>query len=101
MLYTYRIDCWVPPKSGFDLARQNKFFDKFKSVIKALFSDNQSFQIALDTFGQNHEGMVLDSFIIETDKLYEDNKTEILSKIEEEHPGAIVISCKIVDLTKV
>ncbi len=101
MIYTYRIDCWVTPKSGFDLAKQNKFYDKFKSIIKALFSENPAFQIALDNFHNNHDGMVLDSFIIETDQLYEDNEKEILAKIEEEHPGAIMISHNIVKLTKV
>lgn len=101
MTYTYRVDCWVNPKSGFELAKQNKFLDRFKKVIRALFSENKSFQSALDTFGKSYEGMVLESLIIETDQIYEDNQQEIESEIKKKYPEATIISHTIMKLAKV
>jgi hypothetical protein len=100
MLYTYRVDCWVNPKSGFELAKQNKYLARFKKVIRALFSENQPFQKALDSFGKNYEGMVLESLIIETDQLYEDSQVEIESEIKRKYPEAIIISHTILKASK-
>ena len=100
MLYTYRVDCWVNPKSGFELAKQNKFLARFKKVVRALFSENQPFQSALDKFGKNYEGMVLESLIIETDQMYEDLESEIVAEIKNKHPEAIIISHTIMKLEK-
>ena len=100
MLFTYRVDCWVPPKSGFKLAEQNRFLREFKKAIKALLSDNEPFQNALENFGKNHEGMILESVIIESDKMYEDNEEEIILEIKKKHPGAIVVSHCILKLVK-
>jgi hypothetical protein len=100
MLFTYRVDCWVPPKSGFDLAEQNHFMREFKKAIKTLLSKNKPFQSALENFGKNHAGMVLESVIIESDKMYEDNEEEIISEIKKKYRGAIIISHCILKLTK-
>ena len=101
MFYTYRVDCWVNPKSGLDLAEQNKFLMKFKKALSTLLTDNKPFQRALCNFGKNHEGMVLESLIVETDKLYEDNEEEITKSVKEKYPEAILSSHTILKLEKV
>jgi hypothetical protein len=100
MLYTYRVDCWVNPKSGFELAKQNKFMARFKKVVRLLLSENQLFQKALDNFGRSYEGMVLESVMVETDKMYEDNQQEIEVEIRKKYPEAIIISHTIMKLAK-
>ena len=100
MLFTYRVDCWINPKSGFELAKQNKFLTRFKKVVRALFSENQPFQKALDSFGKSYEGMVLESLIIETDQIFENNEEEIVAEIKKKHPEAIIISHTIMKLVK-
>ena len=92
MLYRYRIDCWVYPKSGFELAEQNGFMDKFKKLVGDLFSNNTSVQDAVDNFGNKYEGMILQSLIIESDKNYEDNEDEIITEIRKRIPEAIIAS---------
>jgi len=101
MLYRYRVDCWVNPKSGFELAEQNTFMARFKKVIGDLFSNNPPFQTAIDSFGKRYDGMVLQSFIIESDKMYEDNEEEIVTEIRKKVPEAIIISNTILKLIKV
>ena len=100
MIYTYRVDCWVSPKSGFDLAEKNKFLKKFKNALRDMLSENIPFQRALENFGKKYEGMVLESVIVETDKIYEDNEEEILSEIKKRYPGAVACSHTILKLVK-
>ena len=92
MIYRYRVDCWVYPKSGFELAEQNGFMSKFKRLIGDLFSNNPSVQEAVESFGNKYEGMVLQSLIIESDKSYEENEDEITAAIKKKIPGAIIVS---------
>jgi hypothetical protein len=101
MIYRYRIDCWVNPKSGFELAEQNTFMLKFKKLIRDLFSNNPPFQEAIDKFGNKYDGMVLQSLIVETDKIYEDSEEEIIAEIKKKMPEAIIISHTILKLIKV
>lgn len=101
MVYRYRIDCWVNPKSGFELAEQNSFMVKFKSLVKDLFSNNPPFQEAVDKFGKNYEGMVLQSLTVETDKPYEEAEEEIITEIKKKLPEAIIVSHTILKLIKV
>lgn len=101
MVYRYRIDCWVNPKSGFELAEQNTFMSKFKKLVRDLFANNPPFQEAIDKFGAKYEGMVLQSLIIETDKTYEESEKEIIKEIKRKIPEAIIISHTILKLIKV
>ena len=100
MLYRYRVDCWVNPKSGFELAEQNTFMFKFKKLIGELFSNNPPFQKAISSFSKNYEGMVLQSLIIESDKLYEENEEEIVAEVKKKYLEAIIVSHTILKLVK-
>jgi hypothetical protein len=100
MVYRYRVDCWVYPKSGFELAEQNSFMFKFKKLVREFCSGNLPFQKAIDNFGNSFEGMVLQSFIIESDKLYEENEEEVLAEIKKKIPEAIVVSHTMLKLVK-
>jgi DNA-binding HxlR family transcriptional regulator len=73
---------------------------KFKKLVREMFSNNQPFQKAIDSFGSKYEGMVLQSIIIESDKLYEESEEEVITEIRKKIPEAIIISHTMLKLTK-
>jgi hypothetical protein len=91
-MYTYRVDCWVNPKSGLDLSEQNRFLIKFKKMMSSLLPENNQFQKALDNFAADIEGMVLESIIVESDVVYEKNEKEIINAIRRKRPEAVIAS---------
>lgn len=101
MMYRYRVDCWIPPKSGFDLADFHKATKKIKTALKVLFGEGTNTDRALDAFNKGHEGMVLESLVIESDKRFEDNLDEIKDGIEKRFPGAIIVSHQMLEAVPV
>lgn len=91
MIYKYYVDCWVNPKSGFDLAEFSKATKKIKKIVGKLFNFHQPEKI-IDKFRSGHENMVIERLVIMSDKPYEDNIEEINEKIQKQFPGAEIIS---------
>jgi hypothetical protein len=97
MLYRYRVDCWVPPRSGFDLAEFHDATRRIKQALKILFGRGTATERAVDAFSSGHEGMILESLVIESDKPFKDNETEIKQGIQKRFPGAEIISHQMID----
>ena len=97
MIYRYRVDCWVPPKSGFDLADFHVATKRIQEALKVLFGQNDRVMAALKNFSKGHEGYIVESLVIESDKPYEDNIEEIKEGIQERFPGAEIISHQILE----
>lgn len=89
-LYRYRVDVWIRPISGFELAK----FHAAAKEIRNLFSTHKDFNSLekADKFYKNHKGMILEFLIIETDKPYHENEKEIETAIKERFPGAEIIA---------
>lgn len=97
MLYRYRVDCWVPPRSGFDLAEFHEATRRIKQALKVLFGLGTATEHAVNAFSSGHEGMVLESLVIESDKPFKENEKEIKQGIQKRFPGAEIVSHQMID----
>lgn len=97
MIYRYRVDCWVPPRSGFDLAEFHNATERIKKALKVLFGKETATERAVDVFNSGHEGMVLESLVVESDKPFKENEKEIKQSIQKRFPEAEIISHQIID----
>lgn len=97
MLYRYRVDCWIPPRSGFDLAEFHDATRRIKHALKILFGRGVATERAVEAFSSGHSGMVLESLIIESDKPFEKNVEEIEQGIQKRFPGAEIVSHQILE----
>lgn len=98
MIYQYEVCFWKNPESGFELAEQHASVQKLKDVICMFFGRNSKMDSATQEFGKDHQGLVLDSAIIDTDKPFDENRTEIEEELQKKFPGAQITSVKIVNL---
>lgn len=101
MIYRYRVDCWINPRSGFDLAEFSSITKKIKKALSVLFSGSSIPERAINAFSKNHEGMVLESLIIDSDKPFKENIEEIKDKIQKRFPGSEVISYEMIEAVPV
>jgi len=93
MLFTYRVDCWVRPRSGFDLAKKNSslsFIKKFATTFEGPF--NNTFKDLISSFEKVSEGYVIKSLKLESDSLVTSLEKELLPEIQKEYPEAKIIS---------
>lgn len=88
--YRYRVDVWIRPRSGFELAD----FHAAAKRIRNLLSTHKGPKALekVDKFYEQHKGMVLEFLVIETDKPYAENEKEIEEAIEKRFPGAEIIA---------
>jgi hypothetical protein len=95
-MYAYKVDCWVRPRSGFDLAKKTQSFQTMKKEASKIHS---SFKIIMgkmiEAFEDMGDGCVIKSFMIETDSIINDAGKEILHEIKKEYPEAKLISCSL------
>jgi hypothetical protein len=77
-----------------DLARKNRIISILKEAVVETFPDNEIVEKAIAKFEENHDGLVPEPFIIETDKEVSDPETEIMPEIRKEYPEAIFLSCE-------
>jgi hypothetical protein len=92
MQYRYLVKCWVRPQSGFDLARKNKIMNLFKSFLSEAFSERESIDKAVEEFEKEHDGMVIEPLVIETDSAITDAEVQILPEIQKAYPDAVLLS---------
>lgn len=100
MLYQYQVNCWIHPKSGFDLSNYHKVSKKITAAMKSLFNDEDSedyVEEAINELSRKHEGMILIPLIVDSDKPYEKNTKEIERGIKKKFPDAIIDSHHILD----
>jgi hypothetical protein len=96
MPFKYIVQCWITPRSGFDLAKKGRIAQLFRSVMRDTFSDDKKVETAINNFEKTHEGLVLESLTVETDTEIIDPDSEILPEIRKKYPEAVIFSCKMV-----
>jgi len=91
-VFTYKVDCWVKPHSGFDIATKNKSFD----IIKRSSPEKNPLKNLLTNFLSDFEregkNLVIKSFVLESDSIVTNIYKEILPEIQKKNPEASIIS---------
>jgi hypothetical protein len=94
MKYKYLVQCWITPRSGFDIVKKNRITELFRSIIADTFSDDKHAEESVKNFERSHEGLVLEPLVVESDTVIVDAEKEILPEIQKTYPGAIIFSCE-------
>jgi len=97
-MYYYKVDCWVPPRSGFDIARKNQVFSFIESIADKL-SDGKGDTIRsyLKEFREQSDGYVLRTFTLESDTPVIDPEKEFMGEIRKEVPEARMSNWELLD----
>jgi hypothetical protein len=97
-MYYYRVECWVAPKSGFDLVEKNKAFRFIESIAEKLVDDAKEKILAyLEGFKGHTNGMVLKTFNLESDSKVRDPEKELMAEIRKNSPEAVLADWGLVD----
>jgi len=91
-MYQYLVQCWITPKSGFDLARTNRIMQVFKKNMEEFFPDNEDLGEIVKKFEKESEGFVLEPLVLESTKEVTDCEKQLMPKILEEYPGAKLLT---------
>lgn len=97
MVYKYRIDCWIPPRSGYEVISYNNTTKKIKSALKVIFGQSFNVDKAVDAFNKNLEGLIPECLIVESDKPFNSNQNEIDTEIQKRYPGAVIVAHHILE----
>lgn len=88
-MYYYKVDCWIPPRSGYDLMKKNKALQFIESIADTLSDKKkEKFKELLKNFEDQSDGMIIKTFILESDKPVIAPKNEFLKEIKKECPQA-------------
>ena len=97
-MYHYRVDCWVPPSSGFDLVQKNQARKFIESIADRMSEENgKKIKTYLEMFEKESEGMVLKTFTLESDSSVTDPEKEFLAEIDKRYPGAKLAYWEVTD----
>jgi len=66
----------------------------FQETMREQFLHDSDIIEALKNFEEEHRGMVLESFVIESDTEVLEPEKEILPEIRKKNPGAVLFSCE-------
>lgn len=92
-MFYYKVDCWVPPRSGFDIVKKNQAFEFIKSIADKLSTGSaEKIEELLNDLKKNSEGLVLKTFTLESDSLVHSPEAEFLEEIQKEYPEAKIAS---------
>lgn len=94
MAIRYLIQVWVYPRSGFDLAKKNQAIRLLKELIEEDVAINPGLKEAMDRFEKEHEGMVVEPIVIESDDEVTNPETEVMPTIKGDYPEALLLSCE-------
>jgi len=100
-MYRYLVQCWIKPKSGFDLARTNKIMQVFKESMEESFPPNEELGEELGKivkkFEKASDGYVLEPLVLESTKEVTDFDKQLMPKILEEYPEAKLLTWRKMD----
>jgi hypothetical protein len=85
---SYIVQCWIRPRSGFDLVRKNKVITSFRHAAEGTLGDPESVGRAITLFEKDHEGMVLEPLIIELPISCRDPASELIKRARTKYPEA-------------
>jgi len=96
MIHKYLVQCWIAPKSGFDIVKKNRIMEFFRSVAYEVLSGEKHAEESIKSFEESHEGMILEPLIVESDVEIIGVQKELLPEIRKTYPGAIIFSCAVI-----
>lgn len=92
-MHYYLAQCWIRPRSGFDLTHKNILLQEFREKLGEAFPGDKRVLKALKTFENKYDGMVLKDFIAESDTVVQNSVKEILPEIRKDYPEAELLTC--------
>ena len=106
MPYRYYVQCWVRPSSGHDVVRKNRIMSllkeiaslkSFQEMARDVFPvdvevTDKKFQSAIQRFEEQHEGLVVEPLVLESDNEITDAEKELLPEIQKKYPEAKIFS---------
>jgi hypothetical protein len=97
-MYYYKVDCWVPPKSGFDIQKKNQAFNFIEELANKLpDGSGKKIKEYLEGFREESKGMVLKSLTLESDTPVGDPEIEFMEAIIKESPEARIANWELID----
>ena len=91
MPFKYLVQCWVRPRSGFELARKNRVIKIIKEAMTDTFKESELIEKLVKQFEETHDGLIPEPFFAETDSEVTDPEREIMPEIWKDYPEAIFI----------
>ena len=99
-MYQYKINCWVPPKSGKDLIKKNEFIklvnDTILSMKEEYSPEINNIKGSFDEFINKGDGYVMETITIESDTPVQsilECEQKILPLIQQKSPYAKLVGC--------
>lgn len=91
---TYLVDCWIRPRSGFDLREHNLMLSFIRDMFTSFDSENGTdLSEMVDTLDMKHDGMVIHTFTVEANEKHIDIEKDLLPQIRKDYPEAELITC--------
>lgn len=94
MPFKYYVECWVYPRSGFDIARKNKIIHLFKKVLFDMLPQKEEIESIVEKFCKEHDGLILEPLVLESDTEITNPEKELMPEIRKKHPEARLVSCQ-------
>ena len=92
MKYKYLVQCWITPRSGFDLARKSRITELFRALMRDTFDSDEKLEQSIKKFEESHNGLILEPLVIESDTEVKDPEKEFLDDIHAKYPEAKIFS---------
>jgi len=96
MSFKYYVECWIYPKSGYDIIRKNKIITLFKEVLLQVMPEETKKEINIDDliekFCEKHNEMVLEPLVLESDTDVLDPEKELMPEIWKKYPEAKLLN---------
>lgn len=93
--HRYLVTCWIYPQSGFDIARKNKINALFREAMEHHFREENYVMGYLQKMEKEHEGKILEPFVLESDEAVKDAEKDLMPEILKRHPEAEYFSSEI------
>ena len=90
----YLVDCWIRPRSGFDLREHNMMLSFVRDMFSSFDSENGTdLSEKMEVVDKQHEGMVIHTFTVDLDKKIIDYEKDVLAEIRKNYHEAELITC--------
>jgi len=99
-MYQYKVNCWVPPKSGKDIIKKNEFIKLVNDIISSMKEDYapeiDDIKNTFDKFIDEGSGYILETITIESDTPIQsifECEQKIMPLIRQKNPYAKLVGC--------
>ena len=91
-MYRYLVQCWIRPRSGFDLSRKNLIMEMFREIMVNSYPNDEELNKAVKAFEKESEGLIVEPLVIETDHEIMNCEEELMPEIRKNYPEAKMLS---------